>query len=340
MPAPHRRLGCGVGQQVVVDRARAPRPSAAARSRPAFALGLASASAWRAGSSSIRPQSPRRRLRRRRAGRSGPAGRLHQLDGAGQRRRRPPAPPSPSPRRRYRHALEPAGHQQQVAAGQPRREFRRRDRGRQLARRDLSARQRADLGRERPLADDVDADVRRARRSPGARPRPSAAGPSARRAARRRGFGRCRFPGRPAAGDALGVNSPAASTPVGITSDPLPADLVAVDGVRQMLAGHREGIDEVSVASRHVADVAASVGLLDVKLDDHRRRSLEARRGPAAARSPSREFIMCMHLDPAGVDEVEDELRELVPGHALGERPHLLGVRDHLSERRFGEAGW
>ena len=140
----------------------------------------------------------------------------------------------------------------------------------------MGARQRADLGHERPLTDDVDADVAALGdhpahnldhqqrvlllgQTPGEEDSEGAGVPVDQAGVNSRGV---ELSGRVDAG--------------GDHSDCCRLTSYASMALGQMLAGHREGIDEVSVASRHIAHVAASVGLLHVKLDDHRRRSLEA----------------------------------------------------------------
>ena len=102
-------------------------------------------------------------------------------------------------------------------------------------------------------------------------------------------------------------------------------DLVVGDRPLEVLAGHRECVDQVAVAPGHVTDVAGLVRLLGVRLDDDHRRFRQA--GHVRQEVEAEAGVHDVdHPNPAALDEAEDELRERSAGHQIGEVPNLLGV--------------
>ena len=106
--------------------------------------------------------------------------------------------------------------------------------------------------------------------------------------------------------------------------DPAPRDVVSGDHLGQLLAGDREGVDQVGVAPRRVADVAGLVGLLGVHLDDDRGRLRQA--GDVGQQVEAQARVHDVD-DPhaAAGDEVEDEAWERAARHQVRQVPDLGG---------------
>jgi hypothetical protein len=92
-----------------------------------------------------------------------------------------------------------------------------------------------------------------------------------------------------------------------------------------VVAGDREGVDEVAVARGDVAHIARAVLFLDVELDHDGGRFGH---GPEVGEEVVAQARVhdVEPADAAGVDEVEDEARERLAGEELGQDPHLVGV--------------